>query len=279
MKKIAALTMLRNDWFYLRKWIEYYGRELGRENLYIYFDGEDQQIPDFCEGTNAFIHKKIGHMVVEAEKGRLAFLSEKAAELFAKGYELVIGADADEYIVADPNTGMGLGEYLSSLPIKSSVSPLGLDVGQNLNEEKEDIDPSAPFLSQRHYAQIGSRYTKPSVIAKPSRWGAGFHRIKGENFHVAKNLYMFHTGYFDSSMVNARLADKERAARGESKHFLKRAATIKYVTKLKARSFDRWTRLSRHIQMIFRPPYAWNKPSMLEMKIVVRIPERFETIL
>ena len=44
MKKIAALTMVRNDDFYLRKWVEYYGAQLGRENLYIWFDGTDQTI-------------------------------------------------------------------------------------------------------------------------------------------------------------------------------------------------------------------------------------------
>ena len=32
-KKICVLTMLRNDDFYLKKWVEYYGAEFGRENL------------------------------------------------------------------------------------------------------------------------------------------------------------------------------------------------------------------------------------------------------
>ena len=49
-KKICVLTMVRNDDFILCKWVDYYGRELGKENLYIYFDGEDQIIPDFCDG-------------------------------------------------------------------------------------------------------------------------------------------------------------------------------------------------------------------------------------
>ena len=49
-KKICALTMVRNDDFYLRRWVEYYGRELGRENLYIFFDGTDQKIADFYGG-------------------------------------------------------------------------------------------------------------------------------------------------------------------------------------------------------------------------------------
>ena len=64
MKKIAALTMVRNDDFYLRKWVEYYGAQLGRENLYIFFDGTDQTIAPFCEGTHAELHEKIGTQVV-----------------------------------------------------------------------------------------------------------------------------------------------------------------------------------------------------------------------
>ena len=98
MKKIAAITMVRNDDFYLKKWVEYYGRELGsKKNLYIYFDGVDQEIGDFCHGTNTFKVPKIGKKVVEAEKGRLQFLSWKAAELLSSGYDLVIGVDADEF--------------------------------------------------------------------------------------------------------------------------------------------------------------------------------------
>ena len=75
MKKIAAITMARNDDFYLRKWVAYYGSQLGRENLYIYLDGLDQTVGDYCEGTHAQAVEKIGNQVVAAEKGRLSFLS------------------------------------------------------------------------------------------------------------------------------------------------------------------------------------------------------------
>ena len=176
VKKIAALTMVRNDDFFLRKWVEYYGREIGKENLYIYYDGEDQVIADFCQGTNVYVHPKIGTQVVAAEKARLKFLSEKAAELFAKGYDLVIGVDADEYIVVDPKQGVNLKEFLSRQNIDVSLSPLGLDFGQKLGEEG-DLSLERDFLTQRQYAQIGTRYTKPSIIAQPCRWGSGFHRV------------------------------------------------------------------------------------------------------
>jgi len=278
MKHIAALTMVRNDEFFLRKWVEYYGGELGRENLYIYYDGEDQAIGDFCGGANAFVHPKIGTQVVAAEKGRMRFLSERAAELFAKGYDLVIGVDADEYIVVDPRLGMGLGEFLSGQDIDVCLSPLGLDFGQKLGEE-DDLSADKPFLCQRHYAQIGTRYTKPSVIAKPCRWGSGFHRVKGHNFHIAKDLYLMHFGYADSKILEGRLGDASRVEQGWEKHIYKRSRTIRYATEKKARDFDRYTTFARNCQTWCRPPYALNKPAMFELRIVVKIPERFNDVL
>ena len=278
MKRIAALTMVRNDDFYLRKWVEYYGRELGKENLWIYFDGTDQTIAPFCEGTNAFLHEKIGNQVVAAEKGRLRFLSERAASLLEQGYDLVIGVDADEFIVVDPKCEISLREYLSAQKIGVSLSALGLDFGQKLGEEG-DITENEPFLKQRHYAQIGTRYTKPSIVAKPCIWGSGFHRIKGHNFHIAKDLYLMHFGYFDKRRLEERFSDKDRLSQGWGKHMAKRARTIRYATELPARDFDRWTKFARICQSIVRPPYAWNKPAMFELRIVVRIPERFDNII
>ncbi len=278
MKRIAALTMARNDDFYLRKWVEYYGAQLGRENLYIFLDGLDQVVGDYCAGTHAVAVEKIGSQVIEAEKGRLRFLSGKAAELLAGGYDLVIGVDADEFIIADPKLGMSLPEYLSTLRIKDSVSALGLDFGQKIGEE-EEIREDEPFLHQRHYAQLGTRYTKPSIIAKPLVWGSGFHRIKGHNFHIAKDLYLFHFGYFDLARIQGRYEDKDRMDQGWGKHMQKRSRTIRLVTEKKALDFDRWTKFARRCQTVCRPPYAWNKPGMLELKIVVRIPDRFRDLV
>ena len=265
LKKIAALTMARNDDFFLRKWVEYYGRELGKENLYIYYDGEDQTIGDFCQGTNVYVHPKIGNQVVTAEKGRLKFLSERAASLFAEGYDLVIGADADEYIVVDPKLGVSLGEYLSSQEIDISLSPLGLDFGQKIGEESALLQDK-PFLCQRHYAQIGTRYTKPSIIVVPCQWGSGFHRIKGHNFHIAPDLYLLHFGYSDMKILEERMGDADRVAQGWGKHIFKRSRTIRYATEKKARDFDRWSRIARICQTWCRPLYALNKPAMFEMK-------------
>lgn len=278
MKRIAAITMVRNDDFYLEKWVEYYGAQLGRENLYIFFDGKDQVIAPFCEGTHASLEDKIGTQVVEAEKGRLKFLSSKAAELMSQGYDLVIGVDADEIIAVDPKRGESLAEYLSKARIGTSLSALGLDFGQKLGEEG-NITSEQPFLRQRHYAQIGTRYTKPSILAQPCIWGSGFHRIKKHNFHIGKDLYLLHFGYFDMKRLEDRFSDQDRLSQGWGKHMKKRSRTIRYATELKARDFDRWTRFARICQTLVRPPYALNKPAMFELRIVVRIPDRFADIV
>ena len=277
-KKICALTMVRNDDFNLRKWVEYYGRELGKENLYIFFDGTDQIIPDFCEGCNAHLRQRNPGMVVKSEKIRLTFLSEKAAELMKEGYDIVIGTDADEYLVVDPAINKGLADYLSSLNIRHSVSGLGIDIGQNLNNEGV-ISGDIPYFEQRRYGYLCSRYTKPSVISSPVMWGSGFHRIKGHNFHIDPNLFLFHTGSIDLKMIEDRMKDNDLLSTGRLKHIQKRAKTIFVVSKARIREWDKTVKVVRWVQQHIRPINSWNKPWNPITKVVVRIPDRFLGIL
>ena len=277
LKKICALTMARNDEFFLRRWVSYYGKELGMENLYVFLDGKDQPLPDWCPGVHVTACEKIQGKVVDLDRRRLEFLSDQAGILFSE-YDMVIGTDADEFLIADPRLGVGLAEYLSASGCSSSLSGLGIDVGQNMSCEGA-IDSSEPFLNQRRYALIGTRYTKPSVIARPLRWGSGFHRIKGHDFHIAKGLYLFHFGYLDMKRIEERFNDKDRIAGGWSRHLAKRARTIRLVSRKKARDWDKWTSAARILQTFIRPPYAWNKPAMLNMEIVVKIPDRFKNIV
>lgn len=276
MRKIAAITMARNDAFFLKHWIAYYGSQLGEENLYVYLDGTDQPIPPTAGKTNVIHCERIEGMVVSAEKRRLSHLSNVAAELLQK-YDLVIGTDADEFLVVDPTLNETLTSYLSKVYIKVALSGLGMDVGQNMKVEKK-IDENSSFLSQRSYAVISSRYTKPVVVAKPVTWGSGFHRIKGHNFKIDKNLYLFHFGVFDYDMVMARFQDKDRMAAGWERHMKKRSKAITLVTEKKAFDGEKALPLARIIQTLFRPIYALNKPSMGPFKWVVKIPEKFKKV-
>lgn len=278
MKKICAITMVRNDVFYLRKWVEYYGSQLGRENLRIYFDGEDQIVPDFCEEVKTMLRPRVVGNVVRSDKGRIEFLSSCAATLFEQGYDLVIGTDVDEFLIVDPALNLTLKAYLSKQDIKTCISALGIDVGQHLDLEAS-IDASRPLLSQRSYAYLSSRYTKASVIAQPVKWGSGFHRVKGHDYHIAKDLYLFHLGGFDYEMMKRQLCNSDLLKAGWAKHLQRRAQTTLIVTKKKARDWDKTIPHMRFVQQWIRQFFSWNKPRNPITKVVIRIPERFKNIL
>ena len=270
-KRIAAITMARNDTFFLSRWIEYYGREIGTENLYIYLDGTDQEIP---QNAGAAHITKLPHTDMSRSAGdkyRIGKMSDLASELFKK-YDIVIGCDCDEFLIVDPGLGTTLADYLSHKKINTTLSGLGLDVGQHMTHEKS-LDTSKPFLMQRGFALLSTRYTKPVVINRPVRWGSGFHSISGHNFHIDPNLYLLHFGAVDMDMLVAKAA-----ARGADwvNHLKRRGnGTINNITNRPAHG-EKWLKIARVMQRIFRPIYAWDKPGMLGIKRIVKIPERFQ---
>ena len=134
-KRIAAITMARNDEFFLSRWIKYYGDLFGTENLYIYLDGTDQEIPE--NAGNAHI-TKLPHTDMSRSAGdkyRINLISDLANKLLSE-YDIVIGCDCDEFLVVDPNCKKNLYQYLSQKDFNTTLSGLGLDVGQHLTYEK-----------------------------------------------------------------------------------------------------------------------------------------------
>jgi len=269
-KRIAAVTMARNDEFFLNRWISYYGEQLGEENLYIYLDGLDQKLPSRAGRANI---KKLPHKeqaVQQGDKTRILLISELARKLFARGYDIVIGCDCDEFLIVDPVLETSLAEYLSSKKAHTTLSGLGLDIGMDLKKEAP-LDPEMPMLGQRKYALLSTRYTKPVVLFRPATWGSGFHSVKGRNFHIDNNLYLLHFGGVDLDMIKNKIGDRNPSW---EKHLKKRARTIDIITRARFKNMPRG--VARMMQRVFRPIYDWNKPAMLGLRWVTTLPARFE---
>lgn len=269
-KRIAAITMARNDEFFLNRWISYYGEQLGEENLYIYLDGLDQKLPRRRGRANITKMPHRDQAVQQGDKTRILMLSDLAKKLFADGYDIVIGCDCDEFLIVDPALNMTLAEYLSAKKIHTSLSGLGLDVGMDLKTEAP-LDETMPFLAQRKYALLSTRYTKPVVLARPATWGSGFHSVKGRNFHIDKNLYLLHFGGVDLDMIKNKIGDRNPSW---ARHLKKRARTIDIITRARCRRMPVWA--ARMMQRVLRPVYDWNKPAMLGLRWVTTLPPRFE---
>ena len=144
LKKTAAITMARDDDFFLSRWIAYYGKQIGTENLYILLDGIDQNIPENAGRAHII---KLPHTPMSRSAGdkyRIGKLSELAHELLEK-YDIVIGCDSDEFLIVDPRTKQTLQQYLSNKKIHTTLSGLGLDLVQHLYN-KALLDKDAQFF-------------------------------------------------------------------------------------------------------------------------------------
>ncbi len=276
-KAICALTMVRNDEHFVRKWVEYYGAELGSKNLFIIFDGHDQKLPSGITDVNCIYLPKIKAQLVKAEKRRARVMSKFAAALLYH-YDMVMGVDIDEFIVVDPNTDISLAQYLSALPKRASYSPLGMDVGQHI-ELEQPVDYTQPLLMQRGFAALSSRYSKPSIIMKPVTWGAGMHRIKGRNFKIDPNLFLFHFGMVDQKQSELREQDQNLVESGWGNHLKRRGNLLNIIAAATPLDADTYFPIARKLQQSRRPIYALNKPKMIKGNPVVNIPLRFKVLV
>lgn len=276
-KSFGVISMARNDGFFIPGWIRYYGLRFGYENIFLILDGLDQPLPADHELINVI---RLPHRALSRASGdsnRSKIISCFAKALFYR-YDIIIAHDIDEILVVDPDTGQSLGDYLSGSLKHASLSALGLDVGQHLELEKA-IDPGRPFLEQRSFAHVSARYTKPVVATRPVNWGAGFHRVKGRNFHIDPNMYLFHFGMVDYERSKARKDDQALIDAGWSGHFDRRNMIFDLIIKKKPVDGDEFFNKARRRESLFRSLFAWNKPAMLGERPVIRIPERFRSVI
>ena len=277
LKRIGAITTVRNDTVFLEKWVQYYGRELGVKNLFVFIDGHDQPKPEYLNEVNTIFLPHLPLKREQAVSRRARVMSDLASGLF-RYFDAVIVTDVDEFLIVDPNVNLSLAEYLSQTNARVSISGLGMDIGQHVELEPV-LDRSRPFLDQRKFAHLSSRYTKPVVAFKPVTWGSGMHRIKGRNFHIDPNLFLFHFGMVDYELSTGKTSDKDRLDTGWSKHLSRREALFRIIAESSPIAGDEYFEEARKRQTTRRPLYALNKPGMIPGNPVVEIPERFRGIV
>ena len=134
-KKIAAITMARNDEFFLSRWVEYYGKEIGYENLYILLDGMDQVPPKNARNANIIKQSHTDMSRLEGDKHRIGIISKYAKELLKK-YDIVIGCDTDEFIIREEQIRIFLyiGDLSSCLIYSKNISVFQTNYSLRWNE-------------------------------------------------------------------------------------------------------------------------------------------------
>ena len=235
------MTMVRDEADMLPRWLEYYGRQLGVENLVVL---DDNTVDGSTKGLPCTTYR----LPPEPWKRDWARTRAQLANGFARGllacYDAVIFTDVDEFLVADPAQYAGLAEYLSARRDKKIVAPLALEVMHSRKLEPA-LDPTRPLLEQRRFVKYSPGMCKPLLKRSAERWEPAFHAIHAP-FEVDTALWMLHLKYSDLTLLE-KVAEQRRRiheeeGRGHSKSFWPMGA------KALKRNLSSWTHLPRGVK-------------------------------
>lgn len=192
MSKIAAVTMVREDPFFLAAWLRHYGGELGRENCYIVNHGRGTDVAAQADGCNIIGIPGDPHPNFDMKRWRL--LNNLVMGLRSY-YDHVIVGDVDELVVVDPATGMGLRDWLAAQPIRRVLTPVGLEVIHRIDIEDQPVEDT--ILGPRRHVRHAPHYSKPCVISAGTKIARGGHFTQHGKLFAPEPLYLLHLKFCD----------------------------------------------------------------------------------
>ncbi len=203
---IAFVTMVRDDHFFLRLWVEHYARHVPRQHLFILLDGFDQTPPDFAAGCQIITLPR-STPGPGWDMRRWKMLADFNATLLGR-FDVVVLNDVDEIIVPDPASGISLLEALARAREVGVITPFAVEVVHRYDICPDPLDPTQPILRQRPHVRIHSSYSKPCITSLPVRWSLGGHQSDHPTLELDPALYLFHLRFVDRGMLLARQATR-----------------------------------------------------------------------
>ncbi|MDJ0820883.1 MAG: hypothetical protein QNJ09_03600 [Paracoccaceae bacterium] len=188
----AALTMVRDDAFFLKAWVRYYGDILGRENCYVVNHGRGQMVHDLAEGCSVIGIPGDPHPNFDMKRWRL--LNNWVQGLRAY-YDHVIVGDVDELVVIDPAAGKTLLEFLKGAPKRQVMTPVGLEIVHRIDIEHEPITDH--IIGPRRYVRAAPHYSKPCIVSHGAKLARGGHFSEFDKLMTSDALYLMHLKYCD----------------------------------------------------------------------------------
>lgn len=207
----GAMTMVYKDYYFLQRWVDYYGRQFGRKHLYILSHGGDPEHDRICEGANVIRVPRDPEMF-RLDRRRWAFLSQFSAGMI-RYYNWFIVGDVDEIVIVDPDVAPDLttylGRYNKPRTAPASLSPLGIELVHNPDAEPEPLADDQPILSRRRVFRANANYSKPCVLHKETAFTVGGHANSHQPRLLDPHLYLVHLRFFDFDLVTERLTGRK----------------------------------------------------------------------
>ncbi|GHF55857.1 glycosyltransferase family 2 protein [Seohaeicola zhoushanensis] len=192
MQTAAALTMVRDDAFFLKAWLHHYGGLFGRENCYVVNHGRGEEVARLAEGCNVIGIPGDHHKNFDMKRWRM--LNNFVMGLRCYYTHVVVG-DVDELVVLDPEAGTDLKTWLEGQPNDRVLTPLGLEVIHRIDIEPEPV--AERVLGPRMHVRHAPHYSKPCVVSAGTKIARGGHFTQYDKLHTPEHLYLLHLKYCD----------------------------------------------------------------------------------
>ncbi|MEM9968389.1 MAG: glycosyltransferase family 2 protein [Pseudomonadota bacterium] len=207
---VCVMTMVYQDYFFLKKWYQYYSAQFDPAHLYIFSHGNDPEHRKIAPKANV-IGVYRDPTLRRLERKRWNSMSELHKMLLTY-YNWVICSDVDELILFDPEVSTDLGSYLAEInqdetPPKS-ICPLGIEIIHNPELEPDEIDENQPILDQRRVFRLNANYSKPCILREPGRFSVGGHANTHLPRVLADHLFLVHLRFFDYKRSHERLVSR-----------------------------------------------------------------------
>ena len=203
-KRLAVVTMVRDDPFFLSIWASYWRRFVDPGDMTVILDGPHDALPEACDGCQILTLPDV-RAYTGFDTDRWTFLSHFASALTAR-YDAVLLGDVDELVVLDPKVGDDPAAYILDRA-EPVISPFALEIVHRLDLEPA-FDPDRRVLAQRRYGRINASYCKPCITRVPIRWTVGGHHSDHDRLALSDDLFLLHLRYLDHDMLRARQAKR-----------------------------------------------------------------------
>lgn len=212
-KPLGIVSMVYEDYDLLERWYNYYGAQVGPENLFVYSHGNDPKHREIAKDASVMNVPRDPQMV-KFDRRRWTMLSAFTSGML-QFYNWFLTTDIDELVVVDPDVAPGLVPYLEQTypdlrTAPPSISPFALNIVHVPEEEPDPIERGKPVLASRRFYAPSRVYSKPILVRQPVMFGPGAHRNNLGPRTLSDDLYLVHLKYFDIDGMTDRAMRQTR---------------------------------------------------------------------
>lgn len=210
-RRVACVTMVRDETLFLPIWYKHYAKEFGAENLFVLDHKSDPPVSESDWATSLDSRPSVLRIAqdfpYEPAFGKFSFLRQRfrfitsLIEALLVAYDVVIFGDTDEIFVVDPAVSGSLRDWLDTVEPGDAVAIGGM--GLNVLHHPDDalLSPTRPVLTQRRHYVTAPLYAKPHIFFRPTI--AGPHGVR-DPWALRSDVFLIHLRFADREHLAAR---------------------------------------------------------------------------